>query len=113
MSDGGNNWFASPDAIRARLSASALSFYPIAAGTMRAGLYAPRGEDNQSPHKQDEIYVISRGEAVFARGDERRECKAGDMLFVPAGMPHRFEDFSDDFETWVIFYGPAGGEGSG
>jgi hypothetical protein len=29
---------------------------------------------------------------------------------VPAGVPHRFVDFSDDFETWVVFYGPKGGE---
>jgi len=34
------------------------------------------------------------------------------MLFVPAGVEHRFENFSDDFATWVIFYGPEGGEGS-
>jgi len=23
---------------------------------------------------------------------------------------HRFEQFSDDFEAWVFFYGPEGGE---
>jgi uncharacterized protein YjlB len=34
----------------------------------------------------------------------------GDFLFAPAGVKHRFEDFSDDFLTWVIFYGPEGGE---
>ena len=32
------------------------------------------------------------------------------LLFVPAGMEHRFEDLSEDFGTWVVFYGPAGGE---
>jgi hypothetical protein len=32
------------------------------------------------------------------------------MLFVPAGIEHRFYDFSDDFCTWVMFYGPEGGE---
>jgi hypothetical protein len=34
----------------------------------------------------------------------------GDALFVAAAVEHRFEDFSDDFGTWVMFYGPAGGE---
>lgn len=34
----------------------------------------------------------------------------GDVLFAPAGIEHRFENFSDDFVTWVIFYGPVGGE---
>jgi uncharacterized RmlC-like cupin family protein len=34
----------------------------------------------------------------------------GDFLFVPAGIEHRFVNFTDDFSTWVIFYGPKGGE---
>jgi mannose-6-phosphate isomerase-like protein (cupin superfamily) len=34
----------------------------------------------------------------------------GDFLFAPAGVEHRFEDFSKDFATWVLFYGPEGGE---
>ena len=34
----------------------------------------------------------------------------GDVLFVPAGTVHRFEDFSADFATWIVFYGPEGGE---
>lgn len=34
----------------------------------------------------------------------------GDLLFVPAGVVHRFEEFTDDFATWVMFYGPEGGE---
>jgi mannose-6-phosphate isomerase-like protein (cupin superfamily) len=33
-----------------------------------------------------------------------------DVLFVPAGVEHRFENFTDDFTTWVIFYGQKGGE---
>jgi hypothetical protein len=32
---------------------------------------------------------------------------------VAAGVQHRFEEFSDDFATWVIFYGPEGGEQGG
>lgn len=35
----------------------------------------------------------------------------GDLLFVAAGIPHRFEEFTDDFRTWVIFFGPKGGQG--
>jgi mannose-6-phosphate isomerase-like protein (cupin superfamily) len=34
----------------------------------------------------------------------------GDILFVPAGSVHRFINFTADFATWVIFYGPEGGE---
>jgi len=32
------------------------------------------------------------------------------MLFVPAGVAHRFDEFTADFCTWVMFYGPEGGE---
>jgi mannose-6-phosphate isomerase-like protein (cupin superfamily) len=40
----------------------------------------------------------------------RNAFRTGDLLFVPAGVIHRFEEFTDDFCTWVMFYGPEGGE---
>ena len=57
-------------------------------------------------------YTLSRaGMGILIVAGEIFECKAGDVLFVPAGMEHRFENFSDDFATWVVFYGKEGGEG--
>jgi mannose-6-phosphate isomerase-like protein (cupin superfamily) len=47
---------------------------------------------------------------MFNRAGERRPFKPHDVIFVPAGMEHRFEGFSDDFQTWVVFWGPTGGE---
>jgi uncharacterized RmlC-like cupin family protein len=44
------------------------------------------------------------------REEEKISCMSGDVLFVRAGVKHKFENFSDDFATWVIFYGPEGGE---
>jgi mannose-6-phosphate isomerase-like protein (cupin superfamily) len=79
-------------------------------GSLSVELYAPRGTDPQEPHSRDEVYVVVRGSGEFVRGSERSRFGPGDLLFVPAGIPHRFEDFSDDFVTWVIFYGPEGGE---
>ena len=79
-------------------------------GTMSVGRYTPQGEDKQSPHEQDEVYIVERGRAVFAEGERRTEIGPGDVLFAAAGGPHRFEDFSDDFAAWVVFYGPSGGE---
>ena len=81
-------------------------------GTMTLEYYVPRGHDEQTPHTKDEIYIISSGHGWFRDGDERFSVKQGDALFVPAGAEHRFEDFSDNFETWVIFWGPEGGEGA-
>jgi len=72
-------------------------------------LYAPQGSDTQSPHTRDELYIIASGSGTFRRADRVCDFKTGDLLFVPAHEEHRFESFSDDFRTWVIFFGPAGG----
>ena len=72
--------------------------------------YAPKGSDPQTPHERDELYVIASGRGTFVRGAERVAVGPNDVLFVPARMVHRFEDFSDDLAAWVIFYGPEGGE---
>ena len=79
-------------------------------GTLQVKLYAPRGVDPQSPHTRDEIYVIARGTGWFVNGEARHRFAPDDVLFVPAGIVHRFEEFSDDFAVWVFFYGPEGGE---
>jgi mannose-6-phosphate isomerase-like protein (cupin superfamily) len=79
-------------------------------GTLLGEMYAPRGHDPQLPHTRDEVYVIAAGHGTFLSGAERQSFGPGDFLFVPAGMVHRFEEFSDDFAAWVIFYGPEGGE---
>ncbi|MGQ0664474.1 MAG: cupin domain-containing protein [Pseudomonadota bacterium] len=83
----------------------------FAHGTMLAKLYAPRGTDPQTPHTRDEVYVVASGRGAFLAGDDRFPFGPGDFLFVPAGMAHRFIDFSDDVALWVVFYGPEGGEG--
>ena len=79
-------------------------------GSARIGVYAPRGADPQLPHDQDEVYIVARGTGVFLNGAGRGQFGPGDMLFVPAGVTHRFESFSDDLAVWVVFYGPIGGE---
>jgi mannose-6-phosphate isomerase-like protein (cupin superfamily) len=79
-------------------------------GTLTIELYAPRGIDPQQPHPRDEAYVVISGSGTFVHGDRRDPFRAGDFLFVEAGVVHRFEEFTDDLAVWVIFYGPEGGE---
>ncbi|MFQ6005078.1 MAG: cupin domain-containing protein [Woeseia sp.] len=79
-------------------------------GTLELGFYKPIGTDPQEPHDQDEIYIVQSGTGYFVHGDVREPFEPGEALFVPAGVAHRFEDFSDDFAAWVVFYGPTGGE---
>ena len=82
----------------------------LAHGSMIVEWYAPRQVDRQQPHTRDELYVIAQGSGWFVNGDTRHPFGVGDVLFVPAGVVHRFEEFTDDFGVWVIFYGPEGGE---
>jgi mannose-6-phosphate isomerase-like protein (cupin superfamily) len=79
-------------------------------GSLEVELYAPRGEDLQTPHSRDEVYIVVRGRGEFVNGDDRVAFGPGDFLFVPAGRDHRFVDFTDDLAVWVLFYGPEGGE---
>jgi mannose-6-phosphate isomerase-like protein (cupin superfamily) len=85
-------------------------YYGLRHGTMRVGLYAPDGVDTQTPHKQDELYVIVSGTGDFVKNGERIRFQPHDVLFVEAGSTHRFENFSEDFSTWVVFWGGEGGE---
>jgi mannose-6-phosphate isomerase-like protein (cupin superfamily) len=73
-------------------------------------LFTPRGQDYQTPHVQDELYVIVQGTGEFVLAGERVSFSPGDVLFVPAHKEHRFEKFSDDLVTWAVFWGPRGGE---
>jgi len=79
-------------------------------GSLEVEIFAPRDVDTQTPHRRDELYVVMRGAGWFVNGEERHPFGPGDVLFVSAGVPHRFEEFTDDFATWVVFYGPEGGE---
>ena len=79
-------------------------------GTLVVEFYAPRGSDPQTPHTRDELYVVAQGSGTFYDGTTRRPFAPGDLIFVAAGVPHRFENFTDDLGVWVMFYGPEGGE---
>jgi len=79
-------------------------------GNMSVEIYRPEKIDRQTPHKQDELYMIISGTGEFMNDGRLSIFKPGDVLFIPAGIDHRFVNYTDDFVTWVIFYGPDGGE---
>jgi len=82
-------------------------------GSLLVEIYAPRGRDPQQRHTRDEVYVVATGSGEYVCADSRQKFGAGDVLFAAAGVEHRFENFTNDFAVWVIFYGPEGGEAGG
>lgn len=68
------------------------------------------GVDDQSPHTEDEIYVVTAGRATIVTPGGRAAVAPGSVVFVPAGEPHRFVDVTEDLALLVVF-GPAYGSG--
>ena len=79
-------------------------------GTLDVRLSIPEPPNQQTPHEQDELYVIIRGRGILVHNGECDPFEAGDILFVAAGVEHHYEDFTADLALWRIFYGRIGGE---
>ena len=62
-------------------------------GSQNFEKYKPEIQDKQTPHERDEIYVIISGKGTVLNNDKKVNCKAGDFVFVPAGIEHRFTNF--------------------
>ena len=77
---------------------------PFEKNGVKLVFFAPRGVDHQTSHDEDEFYFISRGSGKLVIDGETFECSAGDAFFVERNVEHHFEDFSDDFATWAIFF---------
>jgi mannose-6-phosphate isomerase-like protein (cupin superfamily) len=77
---------------------------------LSVGLYElpAGGTDPQSPHTEDELYHIVSGRAIIRVGEEDRPVGPGSVVFVSAGIPHRFHSIEDDLTILVVF-GPAEG----
>jgi mannose-6-phosphate isomerase-like protein (cupin superfamily) len=76
--------------------------------SMSAGLYVldAGATDGQSPHAQDEIYVVVAGRSRFTAGMRTRDVSAGDVIYVPASVEHRFHDITRQLKLIVVFAPP-------
>jgi mannose-6-phosphate isomerase-like protein (cupin superfamily) len=76
-----------------RVPALSVGTYSIAVG----------GTDQQSPHTEDEIYVVVSGRASFTAGGTTVPVAAGTVLYVPAHEEHRFHDVTEPLAVLVLF----------
>jgi mannose-6-phosphate isomerase-like protein (cupin superfamily) len=80
----------------------------IKSDSMSVGLYVLEAgaTDGQSPHTEDEVYVVLEGRSKFTAADETRAVAAGDVIFVAAGVVHRFHDITERLRLIVVFAPP-------
>ena len=98
-------WYASiNDAIQIPNEEKRNSSLIIEDKDMQVRYYSPKKKDTQTPHQQDELYIIAKGSGTFVKGDEEIPFQIGKIIFVSKNEYHYFKDFTDDFATWVIFY---------
>jgi mannose-6-phosphate isomerase-like protein (cupin superfamily) len=64
------------------------------------------GVDDQSPHAEDEIYVVTQGRARIVTPNGAAEVGPGAVIYVPAGEVHRFVDMTEDLALLVMFAPP-------
>jgi mannose-6-phosphate isomerase-like protein (cupin superfamily) len=72
---------------------------------LRVGTYSiPRGgADDQDPHTEDEIYVVTSGRARLESGGQSLPVGPGSVVYVAAGELHRFTDVTEDLALLVLF----------
>jgi mannose-6-phosphate isomerase-like protein (cupin superfamily) len=92
----------------ARVVAGKLYHEFLSVPDLSAGLYALEAgaTDPQSPHTEDELYVVMSGRARVTVGTETRDLQPGSVVFVGAHVPHKFSDISERLVLMVVF-GPA------
>lgn len=80
-----------------------LEFLRVSA--MSAGLYVlpAGGTDPQRPHHEDEMYYVVRGQARMRLGSEDQAVTDGSVIFVQAGVEHRFHDITQELVVLVCF----------
>jgi mannose-6-phosphate isomerase-like protein (cupin superfamily) len=96
------------DLVREQIEAGRPYIEFIRSQSLSVGMYVLEAGDvdGQSPHLEDEVYVVLAGRSRFSAGDELREVKHGDVIYVAAGVPHRFHDITERLELIVVFAPP-------
>lgn len=98
------------DVVARRQAAGSPYLEFISVPDLSVGLYvlAPGQPDLQQPHTEDEAYYVVAGSGRITVGDDVRDVRVGSIVFVAAGVPHRFHDITEEL-TLLVAFGPAEG----
>lgn len=61
--------------------------------------------DDQQPHLEDEVYYVASGRARLRVGPDDREIAPGSVVYVRAGVEHRFHEISEELRV-LVFWSP-------
>ncbi len=61
--------------------------------------------DRQQPHREDEVYYVISGRGAIRVAHEDRPVQPGSLVFVAAGVEHRFHDITEDLRV-LVFWAP-------
>jgi mannose-6-phosphate isomerase-like protein (cupin superfamily) len=79
----------------------------LASSKLSVGLavWVTGSTDRQRPHKEDEVYYVISGRGLIRVAEEDRAVKPGSLVFVEAGVEHRFHDIEEDLRV-LVFWAP-------
>jgi mannose-6-phosphate isomerase-like protein (cupin superfamily) len=91
-----------------RLAGGRLYHEFLSVPDLSGGLYVLEAgaTDPQSPHTEDELYIVMSGRANVTVAGEVGSVVAGSVVFVGAHVEHRFHDITERLVLLVVF-GPA------
>lgn len=103
-----SNFFQIAELLNGRQQAGKLYLEFLRVPALSAGVYvlAAGATDPQRPHKEDELYYVIHGRARMKAADQDQEVGAGSVIFVAAGVEHRFHDVQEELAV-LVFFAPA------
>ena len=84
---------------------------PIQATSFAMGYVTLEPKGGQVPwhnQEQEEIYFVVQGTGQMCLGEECRELKTGEAVYIPSGVFHQLTNVGDEPLTMIYCYGPAG-----
>lgn len=79
-----------------RVPSLSMGLYELAAGST----------DPQQPHSEDEVYYVTAGRAQIRVDGADRPVQPGSIVYVAAGVEHRFHTIEEDLSI-LVFFAPA------
>ena len=68
----------------------------------------PGGSVPMHEHIQEEVYYIVKGAGSIEVGDETKEVRTGDAIYIPTNKPHCLTNTSENPMTMMFVYSPGG-----